>query len=189
MSQIPLLEDVLERARSLGSLDDCLAGLATVLGLEFSLHRIVVGLLHPDRERLVLVGVWTSGPTQVRPDAVVRTDATAFPRLLRGEEIVALQEEDGPEGLPLLEKVLWTEGIRSALSIPLREGATPSGILILASRVPGAFPEGQRLLFGTLGILCEATLLELGRPRVDDVLRREAPDAGGGPNDEPPGGG
>ena len=183
MPQIPLLEDVLERARRHGSLDNCLTGLAELLELEFPLHRIVVGLLHPDGERLVLVGVWTSGPTQIRPDAVVRSDATAFPRLLLGEEIVAMQEEPVPEGLPLLEKVLWTEGIRSVMSIPLRDGATLSGILILASRVAGAFPEGQRLLFGTLGILCETTLLELGRPRLDEALRR---DAGGGSNDHPP---
>src|SRR5205823_6321688 len=78
MSSVPSLEDVLERGRRDRSLDECLAGLAEVLNTELPVHRLVAGLIHPDRERLVLVGVWTSGPTQIRLGAVVRPEATAF---------------------------------------------------------------------------------------------------------------
>src|SRR5919201_141870 len=107
MPHIPVLEDVLERARRSGSLQDCLAGLADLLKVEYPIHRVIVGLLHPDNARLALVGVWTSGPTQLRTGALVRVDATAFPRLREGEEIVATEEDASPESLPLLEKVLW----------------------------------------------------------------------------------
>jgi len=178
MPPITILEDALARARRLGSLHEALVGLANLFTLEFPVHRVIVGLLHPDGERLVLVGVWSSGPTQVRLGALVRVEATAFPELLQGEEIVVTDEHASPHELPLLEKILWAEGVRSMVTIPVRDNAIPVGVLILASRLPGGLPAGQRLLFGTLGIVCEKTLVELGLHQMTELLRTESPDQG-----------
>ena len=175
MSSVPSLEDVLERGRRDRSLDECLAGLAEVLNTELPVHRLVAGLIHPDRERLMLVGVWTSGPTQVRLGAVVRLEATAFPQMVEGAGPV-LMEGTPERGLRLLERVLWTERIRSVMSVPLREEEAPSGILIVGSQVPDAFTEDHLLLFSTLGFVCQDILLELGRLRLEDLLRTESPD-------------
>lgn len=175
MAPAPNFQDVLDRARRSGSLNECLAGLAAQLAPEFPIHRMVVGLLHPDGERLVLVAVWSVSPTQVRPGAKVRVDSTSFQRAAEAEGAV-LMAQGSFASMPVLERVLWAEGIRSAVSMPLRDGDASVGILICASREPGAISATDSLLFGTIGVLCEKTILQLGRPRLEEVLRSESPD-------------
>jgi GAF domain len=173
MAPAPNFQDVLDSARRSGSLNECLAGLAAQLAPEFPIHRMVVGLLHPDGERLVLVAVWSVGPTQVRPGAKVRVDSTSFQRAAEAEGAVLMAE--GPfESMPLLERFLWTEGIRSAVSMPLRDDGATMGILICASQERGAISPPDSLLFGTIGLLCQDTILQLGRVRLEELLRSES---------------
>jgi hypothetical protein len=136
---------------------------------------MIAGLLHPDGERLVLVAVWTVGPTHVRPGARVRVDSTSFERAAEAEGAVVMAQ-GAPENRPMLENVLWSEGIRSGLSIPVTEQEVTVGVLIFASREPDAISAADSLLFGTIGVLCEETILQLGRPRLEELLRSESPD-------------
>jgi hypothetical protein len=136
---------------------------------------MIAGLRHPDGERLVLVAVWTAAPTHIRPGARVRMDSTSFQRAAEEEGAVVMRQDSLAE-LPVLEKVLRAEGIGSAVSIPLRDRGDTVGILICASREPDAISAGDSLLFGTIGVLCEETILQLARPRLEELLRSDSPD-------------
>ena len=168
------LEDVLELAKSSGSLDDCLRGLAQKLNPEFPVDRIIVGVVHPDGRRLVLVGVWGSAPTQFRIGATVRLNATAFQRLEQEERPRVSGAEIQVQDLPLVEQVLWIEGMRSTLSLPLRQEGPTVGILLFSSQSENVM-SSHLLLFETIGLVFEETLVQLGRARLEEQLRAESP--------------
>jgi hypothetical protein len=169
------LETVLELAKRSGSLDDCLRGLAERLNTELSMDRILVGMVHPDGRRLVLVGVWASATTQFRLGATVRLDATAFREWERGRESRVIGREIRVKDMPLVEQVLWLEGMRSWLSLPLREDESTVGVLMFSSESDEAVST-HLLLFETIGLMFEPTLVRLGRARMEEALRSESPE-------------
>jgi hypothetical protein len=168
------LEDVLELAKRSGSLDACLRGLAEKLNTGFPVDRIIVGLVHPDGQRLVLVGVWGSTPTQFRIGATVRLTATVFHHLEDEGEPRVSGSEIRVEDMPLVEQVLWLEGMRSTASLPLRrqDGSTV-GILLFSSESENVMSR-HLLLFETIGLLFEDTLVRLGQAQLQDQLEAES---------------
>ena len=168
------LDDVLELAKRSGSVDACLRGLAEKLNPEFPVDRIIVGLVHPDGERLVLLGVWGSTTTQFRIGATVRLTATVFHRLRDEGEPRVNGSGIRVEEMPLVEQVLWLEGMRSTVSLPLRrqDGSTV-GILVFSSESEDVMSR-HLLLFETIGLLFEETLVRLGQAQLQDELRVES---------------
>jgi GAF domain-containing protein len=131
-------------------------------------------VLHPDGRRLVLVGVWASAPTQFRIGATVRLNATAFQHLEQEGQPRVIGGEIRVKDLPLVEQVLWIEGMRSTLSLPLRQEGPTVGILLFSSQSENVM-SSHLLLFETIGLVFEETLVQLGRARLEEQLRAESP--------------
>jgi hypothetical protein len=156
------LQGILDDARRSGSLDECLTGLAATLNAEFPIDRIVVGLRPPGGNRLELVGVWTAGATQLRRGATLRLDATSFRRIEESGESLTVSGYVSAQSLPLIEQVLRTERVSSAVSVPLWEDDSVVGLVTFGSRALDAFSR-HRLLFETIGIMFQNAFVELGR--------------------------
>ena len=132
----------------------------------FATDRATLRVVDPDDGESVFVGQYVEHPTAIPVGTRVPYRATSFPRAVRERRPLLSSDEDQEFPLPLLDQILWEEGVRSWVTVPLRHGNRTSGLLTFSSPKPGAFSEDDRLLFENIGLLCQDVLLALAYRRM-----------------------
>jgi hypothetical protein len=144
---------------ALGALAACLTG-------HFPIARVSLRALDPAQERLAIRGVWSEGETAVGPGVSIPTAGTSFLDLERAGRSLLFRWEDLPEPRGLLDQVMFDEGLRAWVVVPLRHGRTILAVLNISSRDPDAFSTSDLPFFDDLGLVVEDALLDLsGSPR------------------------
>jgi GAF domain-containing protein len=148
------------------SVDEWLAKMVEGLREHFAIDRASLRVIDPEDGEVVYVGQYVEHPTALPVGTRVPYRSTSFPRAVRERRPIMSTDEDQEFPLPLLDQILWEEGVRRWVSVPLRQGNRTVGLLSFSSREPEAFSERDRLLFENLGLLCQDVLLALAYRRM-----------------------
>ena len=148
------------------SVDEWLASMVEGLRPHFAIGRATLRVVDPDDGEVVFVGQYVEHPTAVPVGTRVPYRSTSFPRAVREQRPLLSTDEDQEFPLPLLDQILWEEGVRSWVTVPMRQGNRTSGLLSFSSPDPGAFSEDDLLLFENLGLLCQDVLMALAYRRM-----------------------
>ncbi len=149
------------------SVDQWLARMVEGLRDHYSINRATVRIIDPEDGEVVVVGQYAEQPTALRVGTRIPFRSTSFPRVTRERRpLMSIDEEDREFPLPLLEQILWEEGVRSWVSIPLRGEFKTVGLLSFTSPEPDAFTEEDRVLFENIGLLCQDVLVALASRRL-----------------------
>jgi GAF domain-containing protein len=143
------------------SLDEWLARMVEGLRPHFAMDRASVRVVDPDDGEVVFVGQHVEHPTALPVGTRVPYRSTAFPRVVRERRALMSIDEEQEFPLALLDQILWEEGVRSWVSVPLYHDGRTSGLLSFSSPQPEAFCEEDRLLFENIGLLCQDVLLAM----------------------------
>jgi len=142
-----------------------LRALATALDYVFGgLVRISVRVLVPEREAVMVAGVWSRGPTRLKAGSILELVATATPEVLKTKRPVFGGSASPEEPV---DQILKEEGVRAWVSIPLRARGAIVGTLTLSSSRPGAFSPAGEPFLSSLAEALESSLLGLVPPRTD----------------------
>jgi GAF domain-containing protein len=145
--------------------DIAMRALARLLRSHFSdLVRVSLRVLRPDREAVLLAGVWSDRPTKLQTGATLAVTATATPEVLASRQPVfgRAVEAETP-----VDQILAEEGIRSWVSIPLRAGAVIVGTVTLSSSRTDAFSPDDEPFLTALIEAIEVPLVALVPHRTD----------------------
>ncbi len=164
MIELRQAADLRARIASRLSLDEAHEIVVEEVREAFPIVRSSVRMLDPDRPHLMAVAaIWSRVPTALRKGMRISTAATTFPSVVRAGRAVVV-EETSEKRLPTFEdEVLRQQGIRSLVSVPLREGGRVSGLLTFSSTTPRAFETGDGPWFDEVGAACEDALTWLAR--------------------------
>ncbi|MDP9340565.1 MAG: GAF domain-containing protein [Actinomycetota bacterium] len=148
------------------SVDEWLASVVGGLRQHLPIDRATLRVVDPEDGEVVVVGQYVERPTAIQVGTRVPYRSTSFPRAVRERRPVMSSDQDQEFPLPLLDQILWEEGVRSWVSVPLRQGTKTVGLLSFSSPEPEAFSERDRLLFENIGLLCQDVLLALAYRRM-----------------------
>jgi GAF domain-containing protein len=156
-----LLRAAKDAVRSRRTAPGALGALAACLRPHFPIARVSLRVLDPVQERLAIRGVWSEGETAVGAGVSIPTAGTSFTELERAGRSLLLRWEDLAEPRGLLDQVMFDEGLRAWVVVPLRHGRTILAVLNLSSCDPDAFTSSDLPFFDDLGLVVEDALLDL----------------------------
>jgi GAF domain-containing protein len=149
------------------SVDQWLARMVEGLRPHYPIDRATVRIIDPEDGEVVVVGQYVELPTALTVGTRIPYRSTSFPRVVRERRpLMSCDIEDREHPLPLLEQILWEEGVRSWVSIPLRGEIRTVGLLSFSSPEPDAFDDEDRVLFENIGLLCQDMLVALASRRL-----------------------
>jgi GAF domain-containing protein len=157
------LERVDDVARSL---DRWLAQVVEGLRRHFPIDRATVRMIDPEDGEVVFVGQYVEQPTALPVGTRIPYRSTSLARVAREHGPIMSVDEEQEFPPPLLDQILWEEGVRCWVSVPLRRKNKTVGLLSFSSPDPGAFTDEDRLLFENIGLLCQDMLLALASRRL-----------------------
>lgn len=156
-----LVSSIRAAVEAAGTLPDALAAVAAELSGGFPIVRLSVRLVvAPDM--LAIAGVWTPRETALKAGTRIpaRSSSLLDPGIREGRAVVFSM----PEHESLLEQILRDEGIRSWVTVGLRDDEGElAGLLSFSSDRPAAFIDADVELFEALGAGLEGKLLSLAR--------------------------
>ncbi len=147
-------------AGSHGSLDDVLAGLATLLSSRYPVTRLSVRTYDREEDEAVVVSVWSAGQTEIRAGTRLPARSTSFYEVERRGGAILSKWKD-QEGTPLLDRMIHEEGNESWVVIPLWRDAELAGLLTVSTGAADAFDIGDLPFFEALGAALSDRLLAL----------------------------
>jgi GAF domain-containing protein len=156
-----ILRAAKDAVRSRRTAPGALGALAACLSPHFPIARVSLRVVDPVRERLAMRGVWSEAETAVGAGVSIPTASTSFLDLERAARSLLYRWEDLPEPRGLLDQVMFDEGLRAWVVVPLRHGRTIVAVLNLSSRDPDAFTTSDLPFFDDLGLVVEDQLLDL----------------------------
>lgn len=150
--------DAVASRRTVGG---ALGALARSLRGRFPITRVSLRVLDPDGARLSIRGVWSESATAVGRGVSIPTASTSFLDLERAGRSLLYRWDDLPDPPALLDQVLFDEGLRAWVVVPVRRGTSIEGVLNLSSRDGDAFAASDLPFFDDIGSAIEDALLEL----------------------------
>jgi hypothetical protein len=143
------------------SLERLLEGIAGLMKRSFSVDEATVQML--TQNEVVTVAVWARRSTALWAGARIHlAEASLLPMRCRNRCVFSGEAPcDG--FIPILDRILRSEGTRCWVCCPLRDDGHLAGTLTLGSAVPGALAPAEEPYFRTVTALFEPELVELGR--------------------------
>src|SRR5437667_7497644 len=167
LRDVEAMRTELERVDAVArSVDEWLARMVEGLRPHFPIDRATLRVVDPEDGEAVVVGQYVEHPTAIPVGTRVPYRATSFPRAVREQRPIMSVDEDQEFPLPLLDQILWEEGVRSWVSVPLWQGSRAAGLLSFSSAEQDTFSDRDRLLFENIGLLCQDVLLALAYRRM-----------------------
>jgi GAF domain-containing protein len=167
LRDVEAMRTELERVDAVArSVDEWLARMVQGLRDHYPIDRATLRVVDPEDGEAVVVGQYVEHPTALPVGTRVPYRATSFPRAVRERRPIMSLDQEQEFPLPLLDQILWEEGVRWWVSIPLRQGNKTVGLLSFSSPDRDAFSERDRLLFENIGLLCQDVLLALAYRRM-----------------------
>jgi GAF domain-containing protein len=115
---------------------EAVSAIGRILGAHWPADRVSLRVLLDQEEMLEVVAVWSHDKTAVSLGTRMHALATSFPEVLKSG-VPVIVEDGGKSGLA--GSVLTTEGIRSWVTAPLRDGFRIVGLISISSKTTWAF--------------------------------------------------
>jgi|SRR5436190_11747275 len=112
---------------------------------------------------VVTVAVWGLRPTALWPGARIHLSETSLGPMMNRRRCVFSGEAPCDGFIPVLDRILRSEGTRCWVCCPLQEVGRIAGTLTLGSEVPGAISPADEPYLRTVAALFEQDLVEVGR--------------------------
>jgi GAF domain-containing protein len=168
MGRKSTVDEIAQAVERAASLDRAVEVIGQLLGAKGPIDRVSIRVLVPEERVLVVAAVWSLQPTAIRTGMRISDVASSLPEVLQAGGPVVVEEAPRAQ---LLDSVLTSEGIRSWVTAPLRDGAHIGALLSVSSRVSGAFKGSDAPLFTDLAVAIERPLFALikaaGTPAAD----------------------
>lgn len=133
-----------------------LEAVVSLLRDRVSLFRASVRFVVPDTPMVEIVAVWSAGPTALEVGTRMSAHSTALARIAATGRPEVRTLVDSRESL--VDQIMAQEGIRSFVTLPLRDASHIFGLLSLSSAEPNSFAEADLELLEEVARLVEDAL-------------------------------